>query len=123
LPIAIFLKSFLEQAGKDVAEALRDFIKRIFKARESSGQDGQFVLIDEDSGIRLMILGDSRSRRAGSCCSLIHRSLATSTTHWSTTKKPVNGSFGSQRAAAALWGFDATGLDQPCHTRLPPIRP
>jgi hypothetical protein len=58
LPLAIFLKSFLEQAGKDAAEALRDFIKRIFKARESSGQDGQFVLIDEDSGIRLTILGE-----------------------------------------------------------------
>jgi hypothetical protein len=58
LPLAIFFKSFLEQAGKDAAEALRDFIKRIFKARESSGQDGQFVLIDEDSGIRLTILGE-----------------------------------------------------------------
>lgn len=58
MPIAIFLKSFLEQAGKDAAEALRDFIKQIFKARESSGQDGQFVLIDEDSGIRLTILGE-----------------------------------------------------------------
>ena len=58
LPLAIFLKSFLEQAGKDAAEALRDFIKWIFKARESSGQDGQFVLIDEDSGIRLTILGE-----------------------------------------------------------------
>lgn len=58
LPLAIFLKSFLEQAGKDAAEALRDFIKRIFKVRESSGQDGQFVLIDEDSGIRLTILGE-----------------------------------------------------------------
>jgi hypothetical protein len=58
LPLAIFLKSFLEQAGKDAAEALRDLIKRIFKARESSGQDGQFILIDEDSGIRLTILGE-----------------------------------------------------------------
>jgi hypothetical protein len=58
LPLAIFFKSFLEQAGKDTAEALRDFIKRIFKAREPSGQDGQFVLIDEDSGIRLTILGE-----------------------------------------------------------------
>jgi hypothetical protein len=58
LPLALFFKSFLEQAGKDAAEALRDFIKRVFKARQSSSQDGQFVLIDEGSGIRLTILGE-----------------------------------------------------------------
>ncbi len=56
LPFVIFFKSFLEQAGMDAAEALHDFIKQIFKARESSERDGQFVLIDKDSGIWLTIL-------------------------------------------------------------------
>jgi hypothetical protein len=54
--LAIFLKSFLEQAGKDAAEALRNFIKKIFEARQPSKQGGQLVLIDEDSGIRLTVL-------------------------------------------------------------------
>ncbi len=54
--LGIFLKSFLEQAGHDAAEALRDFIKRIFKARRSSTKaGGQFVLIDEDSGLWVTI--------------------------------------------------------------------
>jgi hypothetical protein len=57
VPLGIFLKSFLEQAGHDAAEALRDFIKRIFKARRSSTKaDGQFVIIDKDSGLWVMIL-------------------------------------------------------------------
>lgn len=54
--LVIFLKSFLEQAGKDAAEALREFIKRIFQSRQPSAREGQFVLIDDDSGIRLTIL-------------------------------------------------------------------
>jgi hypothetical protein len=57
VPLAIFLKSFLEQAGHDAAEALRDFIKRIFHARRPSPKaDGQFVLIDKDSGLWVTIV-------------------------------------------------------------------
>jgi hypothetical protein len=57
VPLGIFLKSFLEQAGHDAAEALRDFIKRIFKARRSSTKaGGQFVLIDEDTGLWVTLL-------------------------------------------------------------------
>lgn len=55
--LGIFLKSFLEQAGHNAADALRDFIKRIFKARRSSAKpDGQFVIIDRDSGLWVTIL-------------------------------------------------------------------
>jgi hypothetical protein len=54
--LAIFLKSFLEQAGHNAADALRDFTRRIFKARESSASPkGQLVLVDEDSGIWVII--------------------------------------------------------------------
>jgi hypothetical protein len=54
--LAIFLKSFLEQAGHNAADALRDFTRRIFKARESStSPKGQLVLVDEDSGLWVMI--------------------------------------------------------------------
>jgi hypothetical protein len=55
--LGIFLKSFLEQAGHDAAEALRDFIRRILKARRSSTKpEGQFVIIDKDSGLWVTIL-------------------------------------------------------------------
>jgi hypothetical protein len=54
--LAIFLKSFLEQAGHNAADALRDFTRRIFKARESSASPkGQLVIVDEDSGLWLII--------------------------------------------------------------------
>ena len=102
LPLAIFLKSFLEQAGKDAAEALRDFIKRIFKARESSGQDGQFILIDEDSGIRLTILAELSVKACRKLLELDPSQLGDQYNALSTTKKSVNGSFGSQRPTAAL---------------------
>jgi hypothetical protein len=58
LPFVIFFKSFGEQAGKDAAEALREFLKRIFKARQRSARDGQVVFIDKDSGIWLTIVGE-----------------------------------------------------------------
>jgi hypothetical protein len=54
--LAIFLKSFLEQAGHNAADALRDFTRRVFKARESStSPKGQLVLVDDDSGLWVMI--------------------------------------------------------------------
>jgi hypothetical protein len=57
--LAIFLKSFLEKAGQNAADALRDFTRRLFKARESSASPkGQFVLVDEDTGIWVMIPTD-----------------------------------------------------------------
>lgn len=54
--LGIFLKSFLEQAGHNAADGLREFVRRVFEAREASPKPkGELVLIDSDSGIRVII--------------------------------------------------------------------
>jgi len=54
--LAIFLKSFLEQAGHRAGDALSDFIKRLVEARRSPKKpNGQIVFIDEDSGLWIPI--------------------------------------------------------------------